>query len=894
MPTRVLDEIAGWPLLERDAEVGALAEAVAGARDGYGSVALVRAAAGLGKTRLLSAAAQLARAGDMTVLQASGSVLEHDFPFGVVLRLLEHRLREAPKEERARLFEGSAALAAPMLLGSQPVEQALAAGSEASLVHALQWLVVNLSDERPLLLIVDDLHWADALSIRLLIHLAARIEQLGVLVVAAVRPRDPASQTELLAQLTAGANVRVVEPCALSDAASAVLIRGRAERTDAFVRACFEETGGNPLLLRELLRALAADGVEGTDADVERVRAIGPGSVAHSVAATLARLEPECAALATAVAVLAGDTELHVAALLAGLDDPAASRSAAALQDAGLLDDDSTLRFRHPLLRRAVYERPAPAARAALHREAARILLGRAAPHDVASHLVLTHGAGERWAVDVLRAAAREASALAGHAAAARLLRRAVLEPPETADRPAVLEEAAFAATRAGAEDAVPALRAAIEAAADGHDRARLWLALAKVLYQRGEMRESVEAADRGLAALGGTGAKESLALELEAAWNAAALWTPAGGAAVAARFAVTVEGDAPPRTLGEREVLAWLAGLELLRGEDRERTLKLARRAWDDGAYLREATGDAAAMGAMVSALLRSGAPQETLAVLDALVDDARRRASPFAYATWRTTRGNCLLHVGRLAEAESDLEDALEARALGWDATAPLAIEALATVLIEQDRLDAAAAVLSTAATVEHKFAGGPMWAAVLEARGRHALASGDPQAALGHFLAAGRLAREVLGTNNPAVAPWRSEAALAERQLGAVDEAVALAAEEVEDARRYGAPRALASRCVCRPSSSAARRASISPPRQRRQRRTAARSSSTRGRSGRSAPCSARAAGARRRRSSCGRRSTSRPSTGRTRWCAACAKSSWPRAAGRAGCARTARHR
>ncbi|MDX6684244.1 MAG: hypothetical protein QOF86_372, partial [Baekduia sp.] len=398
--TRVRDDdVAAWPLLERDAEVGALADAVAAARDGRGGVVLVRAAAGLGKTRLLGAAAQLARAQDMTVLQAGGSVLERDFPFGVVLRLLERWIRDAPEQERARAFEGSAALAEPMLLGYQAVEQVLAGGSEASLVHALQWLVVNLSGERPLALVVDDLHWADAQSIRLLIQLAARIEELGVLVVAAVRPREPDAQTALLAQLTAGTNVRLVEPPALSDAASAVLVRGEAPRADAFVRSCFEETGGNPFLLRELLRALAADGVEGTADDVPRVRAIGPEAVAHSVAATLARLGAECAALATAVAVLAGDAELHVAALLAGLDRPTASRAAAALQDAGLLDDDPALRFRHPLLRRAVYERPAPAARAALHRTAARFLCDRAAPHDVASHLVLTPGAGERWAV---------------------------------------------------------------------------------------------------------------------------------------------------------------------------------------------------------------------------------------------------------------------------------------------------------------------------------------------------------------------------------------------------------------------------------------------------------------------------------------------------------------
>ncbi|MDO9408865.1 AAA family ATPase [Patulibacter sp.] len=785
----------GWPLLERDGDARVLHGAVAAARAGTGAAVLVRGSAGLGKTRLLDLAAVLGRDAGMTVLRAGGSVLERDFPFGVVFRLLEARLRRAPEAERARAFEGSASMAAPMLLGGQPVEQALAAGSDASLVHALGWVVMNLSAERPLVLVVDDLHWADALSIRLLVQLAAQIADLELLVVAATRPREPASHSDLLDQLAAQANVQLLQPRPLSVAASELLVRGAAPRSEAFAQACFEQTGGNPLLLRQLLRALEAEGVEGTDADVARVEEVGPEAVGYGVAATLARLGPGCDALATAVAVLADDTDLGPAATLADLDGPAAARAAAALQDAGLFDDAAQLRFRHPLLRRAVYDRPAPAARGALHRRAAGILRGRAPAQDVASHLLLAPGAGEPWAVEVLRDAARQASALAGHAAAGRLLRRALLEPPEPTDRPAVLEEAALAAARAGDEDAVPALQAAIEAAADGRTRARLHLAQARALYQQHAMGDSAEAADRGLAALQGLDGQESLAFELQAAWNASVIWTPGGGLTIAERSPEAIRGDAPARTHGERELLAWHAAAELVRGEDRELALRYARRAWADGAYLRESTGDAAAMGPMTSAMLRAGALQETLGIVDVLVDDARRRASPFGYAAWRTTRGTCLLHLGRLAEAESDLEEALQARALGWQATAPIAIDGLVSVLLEQDRQGDAAAVLASAAPLEDRLAGAPMRSSILAARGRHALASGDPRAALEHLLASGRLARDVFGTTNPAIQPWRSEAALAARELGDHEQAAELAAGELDDARRWGAPRALA---------------------------------------------------------------------------------------------------
>ncbi|MDO9357021.1 MAG: LuxR C-terminal-related transcriptional regulator, partial [Solirubrobacteraceae bacterium] len=397
--------------------------------------------------------------------------------------------------------------------------------------------------------------------------------------------------------------------------------------------------------------------------------------------------------------------------------------------------------------------------------------------------------------VEALRAAARAATALAGHETATRLLRRALAEPPTPDDLPAVLGELALAAVRAGDEAAVPAVRAAIDVASGAEDRAQLWLALSRTHYQRGEMADAAQAADHGLAAVDGEAGLESLALELRAAWNASTVWTAGGSAAVAERFGDVVQGDGPGRNQGERELLAWLAGSELFRGVDRERALALARRAWADGAYLLDGTGDAARMGPMTSTMLRAGSIEEAILVLDALVDDARRHASPFAHATWRTTRGTGLLYLGRLAEAEVDLEHALEARALGWEATAPMAVESLVSVYLEQDRIDAAAALLETIGPLEDTHAQGAMLASLLTARGRHAFATGDAQTAKDHLLAAGVRVREFLGTDNPALIPWRSEVALAARQLGDLEEATTYAREELDAARRWGAPRTLA---------------------------------------------------------------------------------------------------
>jgi hypothetical protein len=106
------------------------------------------------------------------VFRAAGRELERDFPFGVVRQLFDPVLRAAGRADRERLLEGAGGAAAALHLASDGTESA--SGSEFATLYGLYWLVANLTDNGPLLLVVDDAHWSDVASLRFLAFLGKR------------------------------------------------------------------------------------------------------------------------------------------------------------------------------------------------------------------------------------------------------------------------------------------------------------------------------------------------------------------------------------------------------------------------------------------------------------------------------------------------------------------------------------------------------------------------------------------------------------------------------------------------------------------------------------------------------------------------------------------------
>ena len=339
-------------LLERGSELADLARDVAAAQAGCGRLVLVEGPPGIGKSALLTAVWSDARDAGMRVTRARGTELERGFAFGVVRQLHEPLLRACSARERERLLTGPAGRAREVF---DPVGglSRLAGDRLPEVMHGLYWLTLNLAYRRPLLVVIDDAHWADPSSLRFLSYLAGRLDGAPVLAVAAVRRVDGEALTAAAREPTS----RTAHLTPLSASATAELLRHEYREAVApeFAQACHATTGGNPFLLHELARALGADQVSPTAEHAPRVTQHGPASVARSVLTRIARLAPDAATVARALAVLGGEAALRQVAELGSLDQSAVATVIDQLAASEIVVGADPVAFAHPIVRTSIY-----------------------------------------------------------------------------------------------------------------------------------------------------------------------------------------------------------------------------------------------------------------------------------------------------------------------------------------------------------------------------------------------------------------------------------------------------------------------------------------------------------------------------------------------------------
>jgi len=411
-------------LVGRDSELAALDEQVALARAGAFRVVLVTGEPGIGKSRLVNELAERQR--DVAVVVGSRAFeLGMTYSLALWVEAFERLLGSAPTAEVRRLC-GSSVRDLALVLRS--ARRALGSGQDQPdpelyhdpdpewLLRAMTELLDNLSADSPVIVVLDDVHNADASSWQALYHMARRLPDRPVLVLAAARIADLARHAvagQVLAGLEQDDALVRLGLQALTDQSVAALTRavlGAGDVPSALVSWLVGRSRGYPLFVIGLLRALLEQGADLAQPRLARV----PESLAGRVALLVDRLEPPDRGLLEVLAVIGGRVDLDGLARVLGrpsdrlgvpLERLTRSRLVAEYEAGCRLGYE----IAHPLVQDVVYESIGGARRRAFHRLVGRALAAAGNFGAAAPHFLRSAGSGDPEAVDTLIRAVRQA-----------------------------------------------------------------------------------------------------------------------------------------------------------------------------------------------------------------------------------------------------------------------------------------------------------------------------------------------------------------------------------------------------------------------------------------------------------------------------------------------------
>jgi DNA-binding CsgD family transcriptional regulator/tetratricopeptide (TPR) repeat protein len=635
-------------------------------------------------------------------------------------------------------------------------------------------------------LAIDDLHWCDRPSLRFLAYLAPRLEGQPIILAATLRSSEPGTDPVLLGEIGRDPLTSTVRPGPLSHDGTGELagsLLGNAAEP-SLVAACQEATSGNPLLLRELLGALAARGVTPTAADVGAVTKMGPGMVSRSVLLRLSRLPAGAVAVAQATSVLAEGASIAQIAALAGLEESEAAQATGLLVRAEILRADTPIGFAHPLVREAVYRDQSPGQRELAHFRAAELLRSNGASAEaVATHLLMTPPRGDAEVARLLLEAGRSAGRRGAIDSAVSYLRRALVESPAGAARAEIQRELGLAESLINGRAAAEHLRAAYATTEEPELRAVVAHVLVRVVNFGESSVKAVELARRFRDDLPAELVDTRAALE---AFELSMIFWGALDPAEADRLRPYRELPAEAG-VGAKMMAATAAMVDAQLDSSAKDCSELALAALAGGDLLRV---DPGYLILALSMVLTVADREEGIEVLDEVLAEAHRHGSLVAAAGTHMWRGAAHLWRGELEEAEEMLKLARnEFEVWGFGTAADHWVAGfLAVTELERGDVAAARATLERAGRPRPDDSGdgarywGNAELLLLEAE------VAAPEALIA---TADDFALQHARVHNPVTSWWRPAKVGALLRLERREEAIALAEEQLELARRWGAP-------------------------------------------------------------------------------------------------------
>ena len=428
------------PLVGREAELSALRTDLARSRAGRSALLVIHGEPGVGKSRLLTVVADEARRSGWTVAAGRAFALETGVPYALLSDALVPLLREMEPARLSLITRGSEARLAQLFPGLRSLgragagDAAHAAADRAELFWTFAEVLRTMSERSPLLLLLDDLHWADASTLELLHFTARQVPQSPLLIIGSVndaeRERHPTLGVTLQSLISLGAlEQRRLGPLGRDDTDRLVRAAfGIDERVSRqFSALLFGWTRGNPYFVEETLKALVESGQlhqsGGSWVGWETSQLELPPTVRDAIRQRLGRLTPAARQVAELVAVMGARARYDVLLDVGALPEPELVRATEELGAANVLTEGGASRapvydFQHPLVAETLLADIALARRRLMHRTLADTLERRYAAHalehadELARHYA--HGGARelsRKAVTYLAAAGKAALA---------------------------------------------------------------------------------------------------------------------------------------------------------------------------------------------------------------------------------------------------------------------------------------------------------------------------------------------------------------------------------------------------------------------------------------------------------------------------------------------------
>jgi len=521
------------PFVGRGKEMARLRAKLDEARSGHGGLVMLVGEPGIGKSRTIEEFAEQARAGGAQVL--SGRCFEGEWApsYGPFVEAIGGYAKDAaPDVLRADLGYGAQPLArlVPSLHERIPdIGEPVPLNPDEErfrLLDAVSQFIIATSARAPVVLVLDDLHWADGGTIAMLRHVARFLPGQRTLVLGAYRDVELDRQHPLadaLAALRSEAEYERILVKGLDEGEVRALLTDIAEQDvpDAFVQAISAETDGNPFFIREVLIHLADEAKiyqqDGRWTANVSIAEMGiPEGVRQVIGRRLSRLSASANRLLTAASGFNGPFRVGLAAGAAGLDEADALDAIDAALEAQLVQpagDAESYDFAHALIRHTLYSELSPSRQVRLHRGIAeameRLYGGRAMEH--APELAYQHHRsaglpGAERGVDYAVSAADQAERLPAWDEVAAFSRMALdLLPEADARRPGVAGRLGLALTSTGSDEAANACAEAADliAKAQGIDSAADFLAEAVPPLWLANPPAAWDLAARGLAIIG-------------------------------------------------------------------------------------------------------------------------------------------------------------------------------------------------------------------------------------------------------------------------------------------------------------------------------------------------------------------------------------------------------